>query len=80
MQPQHPNVQVWGSCDPGGSGFLSRDGVYKSLALTALAQQGKGADVRALASYGEGGKGQREGEGGRCVQWSSMHVYSVLLH
>lgn len=33
---------------------MSRDGVYKSLALTALAQQGKGADVRALASYGEG--------------------------
>ena len=68
MQPQHPIVQVWGSCDPGGSGFLSRDGVYKSLALTALAQQGKGVDVRALASYGEGGEGGREREGGREVR------------
>ena len=43
-------------CDPTGSGNVGRDGLYKSLALAALAQQGKGIDEKALHHYGESGE------------------------
>jgi len=45
--------QIWEACDPAGSNSIGRDGLYKSLALAALAQQGKGVDEKALQSYGE---------------------------
>ncbi len=48
-------VQVWESCDPTGSGNISRDGFYKSLSLCALGQQGKGVDEKNLFNYGDAG-------------------------
>ena len=43
-------------CDPTGSKNIGRDGLYKSLALAALAQQGKGIDEKVLQHYGESGE------------------------
>jgi hypothetical protein len=47
--------QIWDHCDPSGSDRLSRDSFYRSLALCALAQQGKAVDEKSLVLYGEAG-------------------------
>ena len=68
------SLQIWGVCDSAHSGSVSRDGFYKSLALTSLAQQGKNLEEKNLSHYEgtgeEGGEGRRrrrggEGRGGR---------------
>ena len=46
--------QIWVSCDSTHSGHVSRDGFYRSLALVAVAQQGK--DEKSLQNYGENGE------------------------
>lgn len=38
-------------CDPSGTGSLTRDGLYKSLALAAVAQEGRAVEERALKSF-----------------------------
>ena len=43
-------------CDPIESGSLSRDSLYKAMALCALGQQGKGVDEKLLLKYGDSGK------------------------
>ena len=52
------------SCDSSQSGDLTRDGVYRSLALTAIAQQGKPVEERSLQHYDDSGV-LREGAAGR---------------
>ena len=46
--------QIWVSCDSTHSGHVSRDGFYRSLALVAVAQQGK--DEKSLQNYAENGE------------------------
>lgn len=57
------------SCDSAHSDHISRDGFYKSLALTAIAQQGKVVDEKSLQQYAESGMWMdvwgREGERGK---------------
>ena len=48
-------MQIWDLCDPSGSGHISRDSFYRSVALCALAQQGKSIDEKSLVLYGEAG-------------------------
>ena len=52
--------QIWKFSDPGKIGGVDSDGLYKSLALTALARQGIPINEGALKSYGE--KGERTTE------------------
>ena len=63
--------QIWKLSDPAKTGSVGRDGLYKSLALTALAQQGKSINDSALSGFGnkrmrelerEGREREREGE------------------
>ena len=54
--------QIWGVCDPSGTGSLTRDGLYKSLALSAVAQEGRAVEERALKSFRDSGE---DGRGGR---------------
>ena len=49
-------------CDTHKSNKLGRDSVYKSLALVALAQQGKPLDDKVLSNYADKGKRERERE------------------
>ena len=46
---------MWKECDPGENGYLDRDGVYKSMALCALGQQGKGVELKTLVNMGDVG-------------------------
>ena len=46
-------LQIWKLSDPAKTGSVGRDGLYKSLALTALAQQGKSIDESALKNFGD---------------------------
>lgn len=48
-------IQIWDQCDPSKTGHVTRDGFYRSLALCALAQQGKVVDEKSLVMYGEAG-------------------------
>lgn len=43
--------------DPRQDGYVTRDGLYKALALTALAQQGKSISDKALEQFIDAGKG-----------------------
>lgn len=43
-------VQIWDAVDS-QMGYLTRNGLYKALALTALAQQGKTISDKMLDSY-----------------------------
>lgn len=45
--------QIWDECDPSATGSLGRDALYKSMALCALGQQGKGIDEKMLLKYGD---------------------------
>ena len=47
--------QIWEACDPTGCGSVGRDGLYKSMALCAQAQQGKGVDEKLLLKLGDEG-------------------------
>ena len=42
--------QIWEAVDD-KQGYLTRNGLYKALALTALAQQGKSINDKILESY-----------------------------
>lgn len=44
--------------DPRQDGYVTRDGLYKALALTALAQQGKSISDKALEQFIDAGKGK----------------------
>ncbi|XP_064406510.1 sorting nexin-8-like isoform X2 [Halichondria panicea] len=48
--PQTTLNQIWTLCDSGEIGSLNRDGLYKSLALLAIAQQGKAVDKSSLST------------------------------
>lgn len=48
-------VQIWEAVDPRQDGYVTRDGLYKALALTALAQQGKIISERALEQFVDSG-------------------------
>ena len=50
----HTFVQIWEAVDE-KQGHLSRNGLYKALALTALAQQGKSINEKILESYTDQG-------------------------
>ena len=43
-------LQIWELVDS-KQGYLTRNGLYKALALTALAQQGKGLNDKVLENY-----------------------------
>ncbi|XP_074647619.1 sorting nexin-8-like [Tubulanus polymorphus] len=47
---KHVLTQIWETAD-GGTGHLTRNGLYKALALTALAQQGKQLTDNVLETY-----------------------------
>ena len=47
-------LQIWDLVDT-SQGFMTRNGLYKALALTALAQQGKTVSDKLLESYGTQG-------------------------
>lgn len=51
--PQSILNQVWEECDPTSSGSVGRDALYKSMALCALGQQGKGVDEKLLLKLGD---------------------------
>ena len=46
--------QIWELVD-NKQGFLTRTGLYKALALTALAQQGKAVSEKLLESFSDQG-------------------------
>ena len=46
--------QIWDLAD-NKQGFLTRNGLYKALALTALAQQGKTITDKILESFSDQG-------------------------
>ncbi|KAH3872962.1 hypothetical protein DPMN_036186 [Dreissena polymorpha] len=48
--PRSTIIQIWEAADS-KQGFLSRNGLYKALALTALAQQGKNINEKLLESF-----------------------------
>lgn len=48
--------QIWEAVDPRQDGYITRDGLYKALALTALAQQGKSISEKALEQFVDSGK------------------------
>ena len=48
--------QIWEAVDPRQDGYVTRDGLYKALALTALAQQGKSISEKALEQFIDSGK------------------------
>ena len=48
------NFQIWG-CVDNKQGYLTRTGLYHALALTALAQQGKGVNEKVLEKYSDTG-------------------------
>ncbi len=48
--------QIWEAVDPRQDGYVTRDGLYKALALTALAQQGKSISEKALEQFVDSGK------------------------
>lgn len=48
-------IQIWEAVDPRQDGYVTRDGLYKALALTALAQQGKIISERALEQFVDSG-------------------------
>lgn len=48
-------LQIWDAVD-NKSGFVNRNGLYKALALTALAQNGKTIHDKLLESYAGQGK------------------------
>ena len=48
--------QIWEAVDPRQDGYVTRDGLYKALALTALAQQGKSISERALEQFVDSGE------------------------
>lgn len=50
------SVQIWEAVDPRQDGYVTRDGLYKALALTALAQQGKSISAKALEQFVDSGK------------------------
>lgn len=50
--------QIWEAVDPKQDGYVTRDGLYKALALTALAQQGKSISEKALEQFVDSGKYQ----------------------
>ena len=52
-------VQIWEAVDPRQDGYVTRDGLYKALALTALAQQGKSISDKALEQFVDSGKNWR---------------------
>ena len=43
-------------CDPSRTNYVGRDHLYKSLALVALAQQGKSLDDKVLLNYTDKGR------------------------
>lgn len=43
-------------CDPSRTNYVGRDHFYKSLALVALAQQGKSLDDKVLLNYTDKGE------------------------
>ena len=47
-------LQIWEAVD-NPQGYLTRTGLYKALALTALAQQGKAINDKILESYSDQG-------------------------
>ena len=47
--------QIWEAVDPRQDGYVTRDGLYKALALTALAQQGKGISGKSLEMFADSG-------------------------
>ncbi|XP_031567509.1 sorting nexin-8-like [Actinia tenebrosa] len=49
--PKSSLTMIWEAIDPKQEGFITRDGLYKALALTALAQQGKPVSEKALESF-----------------------------
>ena len=51
-------LQIWEAVDPRQDGFVTRDGLYKALALTALAQQGKSISDKALEMFVDAGAKQ----------------------
>ena len=57
-------------CDPAGSGSLTRDGLYKSLALAAVAQEGRTVEERALKSYQDSGE---------VTKYSNSSGHSLML-
>ena len=73
--------QIWGVCDPSGSGGLTRDGLYKSLALAAVAQEGRTVEERALMSYRDSGEGSRGGGGSpvSCTRSYTLNSYTLEL-
>lgn len=48
-------LQIWKVCDPNYTNSFGRDQLYKSLALVALAQQGKPLDEKVLLNYADKG-------------------------
>ena len=73
--------KIWASCDSTHSGSISRDGFYRSLALTAIAQQGKMAEEKSLQYYAENGGEGGGREGGRelCFDLSWLPCQIVML-
>ena len=53
-------MQIWEAVD-NPQGYLARTGLYKALALTALAQQGKSINDKILESYSDQGKTASDG-------------------
>lgn len=51
--------QIWKECDQGENGYLDRDSTYKSMALCALGQQGKGVELKTLINMGDVGEPTR---------------------
>lgn len=49
--PKQSLSQIWEAVDPRQDGYVTRDGLYKALALTALAQHGKSISERALEQF-----------------------------
>jgi sorting nexin-8 len=49
--PESVLEQIWVSCDSTHSGDITRDGLYRSLALTAIAQQGRPIEEKSLQHY-----------------------------
>ena len=48
-------LQIWDAVD-NKQGYLNRNGLYKALALTALAQQGKNINDKLLETFSGQGK------------------------
>ncbi|KXJ27091.1 Sorting nexin-8 [Exaiptasia diaphana] len=51
--PKSSLTLIWEAVDPKQDGYVTRDGLYKGLALTALAQQGKPVSDKALESFSD---------------------------